>query len=157
MPIAVIDAFEMIDVDQGHGERKTEALHRQVLETRRRLLGTDNNATLLSMNNLAKLLEERGELTESTRANLVLHIDGVRFTPRRDSGLLAGTYRDQLIEEGKLVERALIFEDLKRAARISLINSVRGWMRAEMDLHTLPAANRSPLPNEYRWTDRSVR
>ena len=76
------------------------------------------------------LWNERGELTESTVANLVLEIDGRRYTPPASSGLLAGTMRACLLERGELTERVLLPADLSRASRIWLINSVRGWMPA---------------------------
>lgn len=78
------------------------------------------------------LWNERGELTESTVANLVLEIDGRRYTPPVSSGLLAGTMRGCLLERGELTERILLPTDLTRASRIWLINSVRGWMSAIM-------------------------
>jgi para-aminobenzoate synthetase / 4-amino-4-deoxychorismate lyase len=78
------------------------------------------------------LFNERGELTESTRANLVLDIEGTLLTPPRFCGLLAGTFRQQLLESGTLTEKVLYRADLSRAARILLVNSVRGWMDADM-------------------------
>ena len=71
---------------------------------------------------------ERGELTESTLANVVLELDGTLFTPPRSSGLLAGTFRDQLIADGEIEERVLTIEELQRATRVFLINSVRKWI-----------------------------
>jgi para-aminobenzoate synthetase / 4-amino-4-deoxychorismate lyase len=78
------------------------------------------------------LFNERGELTETTRANLVLEIDGMLLTPPRSCGLLAGTFRQELLDSGTLTEKVLYREDLTRAARILLINSVHGWMEAEV-------------------------
>jgi para-aminobenzoate synthetase / 4-amino-4-deoxychorismate lyase len=78
------------------------------------------------------LFNERGELTETTRANLVLEIDGLLVTPPRSCGLLAGTMRQELLESGTILEAVLLREDLTRAARILLINSVRGWMEVEL-------------------------
>lgn len=77
------------------------------------------------------LVNERGELTESTIANLVLRLDGALVTPPVSSGLLAGTMRDRLLRRGHLVERVLTPADLKQAEAVYLINSVRGWTRAE--------------------------
>ena len=71
---------------------------------------------------------ERGELTESTMANVVLELEGKLFTPARSAGLLAGTFRDQLIDGGEIDERKLTVEDLHRATKIFLINSVRKWI-----------------------------
>ncbi len=77
------------------------------------------------------LWNERGELTEATTANLVLELDGRRYTPPVAAGLLAGTLRAQLLEAGEIAERTLTPDDLRRAGRVWLINSVRGWQPAE--------------------------
>jgi para-aminobenzoate synthetase / 4-amino-4-deoxychorismate lyase len=73
---------------------------------------------------------ERGEVTESTIANLVIPIDNELFTPAVSCGLLAGTFRDQLLAEGKIKERVITIEELKAAKHFFLINSVRRWMNA---------------------------
>lgn len=72
------------------------------------------------------LWNERGELTESSAANLVLEIGGQWYTPPVAAGLLAGTCRAQLLEAGEIEERVLTADDLSRATRLRLINSVRG-------------------------------
>jgi para-aminobenzoate synthetase / 4-amino-4-deoxychorismate lyase len=74
------------------------------------------------------LWNRRGELTESTRANVAVKLDGAWLTPPVESGLLAGTYRSVLIEEDKVSERRILVEDLERAEKICLFNSVRKWM-----------------------------
>lgn len=76
------------------------------------------------------LWNERGELTESTIANLVLVIDGRRLTPPVSAGLLAGTMRAALLESGEIEEHILTTADLARATEIWLVNSVRGRMPA---------------------------
>lgn len=74
------------------------------------------------------LWNEAGELTEFTRGNLVLEVDGVRWTPPRESGLLAGVFRGELLESGAIRERVLREDDLSRATGIWLINSLREWV-----------------------------
>ncbi len=69
-----------------------------------------------------------GEVTESTRANVVAEIDGVLCTPPISSGLLAGTYRSQMLERGAVTERVITVEELLRSPRVMLVNSVRGIM-----------------------------
>jgi para-aminobenzoate synthetase/4-amino-4-deoxychorismate lyase len=76
------------------------------------------------------LWNERGELTESSVANLVLELDGRRVTPPVSAGLLAGTFRAHLLAAGEIEERTLMVDDLQRASRVWLINSVRGWREA---------------------------
>lgn len=72
------------------------------------------------------LYNEAGELTESTVANLGVVLEGRHFTPTRACGLLAGTLRARLLAEGRLEEAVLRQEDLQRAERVYLFNSVRG-------------------------------
>lgn len=72
------------------------------------------------------LWNERRELTEFTRGNLVLEIDGRRLTPSRGSGLLAGCRRAELLATGEIAEAVLHIEDLARAHRVWFINSLRG-------------------------------
>jgi len=74
------------------------------------------------------LWNRRGEITESTIANVVLELDGKLWTPPVNCGLLAGTFRRHLLETGVIQERVLHRDDLRRASAIRLINSVRRWM-----------------------------
>ena len=74
----------------------------------------------------------RGEVTESTIANVVVFSEGKHWTPPREAGLLAGTLREELISKGELFERTITKEELARAGSFALINSVRGWMPAEL-------------------------
>ena len=83
------------------------------------------------------LWNEQGEITESTLANLVLKLDGEMVTPPLDSGLLPGTLREELLEEGTIREAIIELKDLSRAEEVFLINSVRGWIPAIVDLSTL--------------------
>jgi para-aminobenzoate synthetase/4-amino-4-deoxychorismate lyase len=72
---------------------------------------------------------ERGEITESSIANIVAPIDGELYTPPVASGLLAGTFRNHLLAEGKIKERVITIEELENAKEFYLINSVRKWAR----------------------------
>ena len=80
------------------------------------------------------LWNQRGEVTETCIANLVLELDGRLVTPDHRSGLLAGTLREELLDRGQLVEETLTLDDLRRADRIFTINSVRGWDEVTVDL-----------------------
>jgi para-aminobenzoate synthetase / 4-amino-4-deoxychorismate lyase len=79
------------------------------------------------------LWNERGELTESSIANIVVEIDGALLTPPVSSGLLGGTFRAMLLQQGKVEERVIRIEDLKKCTRIYLINSVRKWRAAALE------------------------
>jgi para-aminobenzoate synthetase/4-amino-4-deoxychorismate lyase len=74
------------------------------------------------------LWNEEGELTEFTNGNVVVELDGRRWTPPRACGLLAGTFRAELLRRGEVAERVLSKEDLARATRVWFINGVRGWV-----------------------------
>ena len=78
------------------------------------------------------LWNTRGEITESTLANVVVRLDGRYYTPPVACGLLAGVYREHLLQRGLLRERVLTPDDLRRAEAVYLINSVRGWIRVEL-------------------------
>jgi hypothetical protein len=78
------------------------------------------------------LWNENGEVTESTIANIVVELSGgVRVTPPVDCGLLAGTFRAELLERGEN-RRVVRVEELSSASRIWLINSVQGWRPASL-------------------------
>jgi para-aminobenzoate synthetase/4-amino-4-deoxychorismate lyase len=73
-----------------------------------------------------------GEVTEGTDANLVASLGGRKVTPPVECGLLAGTFRAQLLEAGDIEEQRISIADLRGAERVWLINSVRGWMEVEV-------------------------
>ena len=72
------------------------------------------------------LFNERGQVTESTIANVAVEIDGKLCTPPVSCGLLPGTLRAHLLEAGGLVERPITIEELLHSPRVFLLNSVRG-------------------------------
>ncbi|MDE4086782.1 aminodeoxychorismate synthase component I [Planococcus maritimus] len=83
------------------------------------------------------LWNDREELTEFTIGNVVAEKDGRFYTPPVSSGLLAGTYREQLIDEGRIETKVLKKEELHTFDAIWFINSVRGWMKVEIDTHAM--------------------
>ncbi|WP_243366918.1 aminodeoxychorismate synthase component I [Fundidesulfovibrio soli] len=76
------------------------------------------------------LFNERGELTESTRANVVLDDGQGLWTPPLECGLLGGVFRERLLGSGRVRERVLFADDVRRAKRLFLVNSLRRWMPA---------------------------
>lgn len=72
------------------------------------------------------LWNERGELTESTIANLVVLRGGEWLTPPLHCGLLPGTARAEWLAQGKLREAVVRVEDLAECDKMFLLNSVRG-------------------------------
>jgi para-aminobenzoate synthetase/4-amino-4-deoxychorismate lyase len=78
------------------------------------------------------LFNETGGVTESTIANVAVDIDGKLCTPPVSCGLLAGTLRAHLLQQGELIERPIAVEDLLRSPRVLLLNSVRGKWGVEV-------------------------
>lgn len=68
----------------------------------------------------------KGELTEGSRSNIILKINGELYTPHLECGLLNGTYRQKMLNDGICKEKILYREDLLKAENIYCINSVRG-------------------------------
>ncbi|EKN67890.1 aminodeoxychorismate synthase component I [Schinkia azotoformans] len=78
------------------------------------------------------LWNESGELTEFTNGNVVLEMDGQLWTPPITSGLLAGTFRESLIDKGEIQEKSLTLSDLKKCTKLWFINSVRKWVEVKI-------------------------
>ena len=78
------------------------------------------------------LFNERGEITEFTRGNVAVEIDGQLVTPPESCGLLAGTLRGELLATGKLRERIVTCGELHRATALWFLNGVRGMIPARL-------------------------
>jgi para-aminobenzoate synthetase/4-amino-4-deoxychorismate lyase len=76
------------------------------------------------------LVNDRGEVTESTIANVAVRVDGRWRTPPLDAGLLPGIGREVALEEGRLVEGSVTIDEARAAEEIALISDTRGWRRA---------------------------
>ncbi|MCX5822220.1 MAG: aminodeoxychorismate synthase component I [Deltaproteobacteria bacterium] len=90
------------------------------------------------------LYNEKGEVTESCIANVVILRNDRWVTPPVRCGLLNGTYRTELLENGEISEETVSLSELKKAEKIFLINSVRKWREA-----LLPAEDRI-IPKDNR-------
>jgi para-aminobenzoate synthetase/4-amino-4-deoxychorismate lyase len=78
------------------------------------------------------LLNEKGEVTESTIANVAVEIEGRLCTPPVKCGLLPGTLRADLLERGALIEQVITIGQLRQSQRVFLLNSVRGMQRGQI-------------------------
>ncbi len=79
-------------------------------------------------------LNVRGEVTEGAISNVFIEKDGRWFTPPIECGLLAGVYRQQLLETRENVEeRVLSLDDLRGADAIYLTNALRGIRQVTID------------------------
>jgi para-aminobenzoate synthetase / 4-amino-4-deoxychorismate lyase len=51
-------------------------------------------------------------------------------------GLLAGTFRAELLARGEIQERVVTLDDLRSASRVWLINSVHQWREAIVEFQS---------------------
>ncbi|MDQ2917753.1 MAG: aminodeoxychorismate synthase component I [Pseudomonadota bacterium] len=87
---------------------------------------------------------QRGEVTEASRGNVFVRLDGDWFTPPLSCGLLPGVMRGRVLCDPRYSarERTIRLEDLPRAQRMVLTNSVRGILDVRFDAkrrHCAPA------------------
>jgi len=78
------------------------------------------------------LYNQLGEVTETSRGNIVVRYGKDLWTPPVPCGLLAGTYRARLLAEGKIRERVVPLEMLPQCDELFFINSVRLWRNAQL-------------------------
>jgi para-aminobenzoate synthetase/4-amino-4-deoxychorismate lyase len=78
------------------------------------------------------LWNDRGELTESSVANVVVEVGGQRLTPPLACGVLAGVERARAIAEGRAREAVVRLADLRPGQRLWLVSSLRGVREARL-------------------------
>ncbi|MBX8825211.1 aminotransferase class IV family protein [Ochrobactrum sp. SFR4] len=80
------------------------------------------------------LLNEKGELCEGTITSLFADMaDGILLTPPLECGLLNGVLRQELLQQGKARAAVLTLQDLQKAHRIFVGNSLRGMIAAQLE------------------------
>lgn len=78
------------------------------------------------------LYNESGEITECTRGNIAMRIDGRWVTPPLSCGLLPGVGRAQALSRSELTEQRVHVDDIERVTGWAFINSLRGWLDAQL-------------------------
>ena len=81
------------------------------------------------------LWNERGEVTEFCKGNVVVRIGDDLVTPPLQSGLLGGVYREWLLSKGEIREGVLLVSDIPQATEIYRINALAGKVLAELELN----------------------
>ncbi len=79
------------------------------------------------------LWNERGELTETTCANIVAQFRGALVTPPVTCGLLPGVMRAELLRRGVVQEGILPRSSLQEITNLFLINAVRKIIPAQLE------------------------
>lgn len=77
------------------------------------------------------LWNDQQEVTECTRGNIALLLDGEWVTPPLHCGLLPGVGRANALAAGRVQERVVRLADLPRVQALAFVNSLRGWLPAE--------------------------
>ena len=72
------------------------------------------------------------QVTEGAITNLFIRNGENLLTPPVSCGLLAGTYRRMLLEDGRAVEQILSVDDVLTAEEVYVANSVRGLIRVQV-------------------------
>jgi len=78
------------------------------------------------------LWNDRGELTESSVANVIVEVGGQRLTPPLACGVLPGVERARAIAEGRAREAVVRLTDLRPGQRLWLVSSLRGVREARL-------------------------
>ncbi len=78
--------------------------------------------------NEAIMLNNRGQITCATSANILMGKGGKLYTPPLEDGAMNGITRALLIKDGKLIEQSLYPDDIKTADALYIVNSIRGVM-----------------------------
>lgn len=78
------------------------------------------------------LWNRHGHLTEFTRGNLLVELEGRLLTPPLSDGLLPGVLRGELLARGEIAEASLPRSILAGRPRLWFINSLRGRLPARL-------------------------
>lgn len=76
-------------------------------------------------------LNKDGQVTEGAITNIFLAKQGRLYTPSVSCGLLKGVLRDHLLKENRLGEGIFYLQDLFKADKVYVGNSVRGLLEAD--------------------------
>ena len=74
------------------------------------------------------LWNAHGELTECTRCNVALKLQGRWITPALGCGLLGGVERERRLRSGQIEEGILTRAMLAQCEGVAVFNSLRGWL-----------------------------
>lgn len=78
------------------------------------------------------LYNEEGQITECTRGNVAMLLDGRWVTPALECGLLPGVGRSEALRTGHLSEAVVRLQDIPRVQEWMFLNSLRGRIAAQL-------------------------
>src|SRR5262245_37058200 len=90
----------------------------------------------------AILVNERGEITETTIMNIAVFREGRWITPQVSCGLLPGVMRAELLARGEIVEGVIRANELRPEESIRCFNALRGMHEIVFQLRSGGIAGR---------------
>jgi para-aminobenzoate synthetase/4-amino-4-deoxychorismate lyase len=78
------------------------------------------------------LWNDRGEISEFCKGNVVVKIGDELVTPPIQSGLLGGVYREWLLRKGEIREQVICLSEISHAAEVFRINGLTGRVPAKL-------------------------
>ncbi|QIV96086.1 aminodeoxychorismate synthase subunit I /aminodeoxychorismate lyase apoprotein [Allofrancisella inopinata] len=79
-------------------------------------------------------LNEFNNITETRFHNIIVEINGKKYTPELSDGVLAGIARKTLVGKKEIEVKSISLEEFKLVDKIYLINSVRGLIPAFLEI-----------------------
>jgi para-aminobenzoate synthetase / 4-amino-4-deoxychorismate lyase len=101
-------------------------------KTTNRAIYEKNDANAPASNFSTLLWNEEGYITEFTFGNVVFKKGELYYTPPISAGLLGGTMRSKLLDDGVLIEKNIHKDTIDTFDEIWFINGVRGWVKVCM-------------------------
>lgn len=101
--------------------------------TRRELFDQEYTRGLSSGYADILFVNSKGQVTEGAISNIFIADQGMLYTPPVQCGLLGGTFRRHLFEQGRVKERILTTADIHGAEQLYLGNSVRGLVPVQLE------------------------
>jgi para-aminobenzoate synthetase / 4-amino-4-deoxychorismate lyase len=95
---------------------------REIYESAKREVDADTDVLLVN---------ERGEITEITIANVAVLREGRWITPKTSCGLLNGVMRAALLDAGDIVEGVVYCDELKARDTVRCFNALRGMFETK--------------------------
>ena len=120
---AVYFSRQQVDADNPHLFHKT---------TRRSLYDREYRQAVASGYFDVLFTNSLNQVTEGAISNLFVAEGDRLLTPPLHCGLLAGTFRRMLLEEGRAIERVLTVADVLAAEEVYVANSVRALVRVQV-------------------------
>jgi len=119
MPVGYVERLKLsgIRVDSKNPLLYHKTTNREIYDAARRECDSRTDAILMN---------ELGEITETTIMNVAVFRENRWVTPSLTSGLLPGIMREELLSRGEIVEGRIYAKDLQDGELVRCFNALRG-------------------------------